>query len=297
MRKANKDLIFTIIGTGKVGSALCFELKAVGYNVKFLIDKDLKKLKNVASKSGIKNISTEIKKIFLINSDVIIISVQDKHLPEIINDLKNININLQNKIIVHTSGYFDSSLFKILNINIARTGSFHPLQTFNRLSLSNNRLLRNIYFGIEGGIDAKKLMAIICKKLNSKYLIISKKEKPLYHFACVFASNLLVTYLKTLSQTASKLKIRPNKIIEVFYPIINETIENIRKHGFEKSLTGPFVRGDIEVIKGHIGTIKNDFPDTLTLYKLLGNKTMESSIVKNKLSATELRDIKKLLSD
>ncbi|HIP92137.1 MAG TPA: DUF2520 domain-containing protein, partial [Thermotoga sp.] len=74
---------------------------------------------------------------------------------------------------------------------------------------------------------------------------ISEDKKAYYHLAAVIAANFLVglAYLSKSLYEISGVKLIPT------FNLMETTIENMKKNGIEKSLTGPVVRGEKEIIK------------------------------------------------
>jgi len=280
---------------GKVGSIFYHSLKKSGYKIKYLVDVNSKTLKNIASVDKNVKIGKVISKQILLDSDVIIFAVEEKSLITTINKCAKLNLDLKEKIIFHTSGIETSNLFNILNVNLLNIGSFHPLQTFNTISYKYNKLLSNIYFGIEGGTEAIKYFKELCRGLKSKYIIIPKNKKVLYHSACVIASNFLVSHFNIISKVSKKIFENNDDGIEIFKPILMKTLENIFSNGIENSLTGPFARGDINTIKLHLKYFKENLPSQLYYYILLGLEAMNISEERKSITKKESREIEKLL--
>jgi len=284
-----------LIGAGKVGSILYHSLKKSGYRFEYLVDIHLKTLKEITAKDKNVKLKNNISKEVLNNSDVIIFAVHDKSLNKVIDECAKLKMNLNDKIVFHTSGIETSDVFKILNVNKLNTGSYHPLQTFNTISYNNNRLLNDIYFGIEGGTEAVKYFKELCKSFKSKFIIIPKNKKVLYHSACVIASNFLVSHFNILSKITKSISAGGIEGIEIFKPIVMKTLENIFTNGIEKSLTGPFERGDIDTIDLHLKYFKENLPSKLYYYILLGLEAMNLSKKKKSITGKEAKEIEKLL--
>jgi predicted short-subunit dehydrogenase-like oxidoreductase (DUF2520 family) len=284
-----------LIGVGKVGSILYHSLKYSGYKFEYMIDIDTKMLKKITEKDKNIKISKNIEKEALLESDVIIFSVQDKSLKKVIDSCRKFNLDLKNKIIFHTSGIETSDIFKNLKVNIVNIGSYHPLQTFNAISFNNNNLLNNIYFGIEGGTEAIKYIKELCRSLRSKFIIISKEKKVLYHSACVIASNFLVSHFNIIAKVTKNISNDYNCGIEIFKPIVMKTLDNIFSNGIDNSLTGPFERGDIDTIDLHLKYFKENLPLQLYYYILLGLEAMNLSKKKKSITQKEANEIEKLL--
>jgi predicted short-subunit dehydrogenase-like oxidoreductase (DUF2520 family) len=285
-----------IIGLGKVGSALYQSLKKSGFNISFATDVNTRKLKLITSGNKKISLSNKIKNEFLTESGVIVFTVTEKYLNKVITECRKFKVDLSGKIIFHTSGIQTSRIFDKFMINKDNTGSFHPLQTFNEISLSNTKLMNNIYFGIEGGKSAMKYFIQLIKSFKSNYVIIPQEKKILYHNACVIASNFLVSHLSILSEIVGELNLRSNKSIEIFKPIIYTTIDNIFKVGTRNALTGPFQRGDVDTIDSHSKLLSKNYPAIMRYYSLLGKEALKISVKRKSISKETAKKIEKLLN-
>lgn len=292
-RKYKENKIY-LIGVGKVGSALYHSLISCGYNIRFATDTNIERLKRITAGNNTIRLSSNIRKYFLDKSDVAVISVPDKSLNKVVKRCNEFNLDLSDKILFHTSGIETSELFKDLNVNIRNIGSFHPLQTFNIITYNNTYILNNIYYGIEGGSNAIKYFIECCKDLKSKYLIIPRNKKPLYHCLCVMASNFLVSHYNIISKLSKKIKTGLNKNLDAFKPIVLTTIDNIFNQGTENALTGPFVRGDSKTIDLHLKYLKKNYPALSDYYILLGMEATKISLNKKYISEKAAKEIEKL---
>ena len=293
---ALKNKIY-IIGAGKVGSAFALELNDIGYQVYYLTDRNQKTLEAISSKINPVSISDKIEKEFISDSDIVIISVQDRYLGDVIKEIGNFNLDLNNKYFIHTSGSQSTDIFPGDKYNHSYLVSLHPIQTFDNVSFKNEKLLENIYFGIEGGDHGTKLAIEIIEKLNSKYVDIPKDKKYLYHSACVVVSNFLVTLLNVSSEIMGSIGIEKGKVFEIFNPILNKTLSNISEHGLVNSLTGPFERNDIETISHHLSSLKKELPSLLPFYTLLGMETVKIAFKKESMDLKNVISILDLMNE
>jgi len=284
-----------LIGVGKVGSALAFEFIEAEFQNVYLIDKNLSRVSRIAKNSKVFKYSSRYKKEFIKVSDVVIISVQDNIIESVIKKLQSLKIDYSGKIILHTSGALNSDVFNSLNISKSRVGSFHPIQTFNRFYIRRSEVLKGIYFGIEGGIIAKKFQKELCKKFKSSYIEIPKEKKFIYHTACVIASNFLVTYVNILSDIIKMIGLNEEKTYKIFEPIIIETLLNISQHGYVKSLTGPYERNELITIKGHLQSISEENPSLIPFYTSLAKETIGVALKKRSITKVEAGELNKVL--
>jgi len=291
MQKKFKNV--NIIGFGKVGSAYAYALQDCGYHIKYIISERFKNINSLSRHFPGCVFNKKISFLSLINSDIIIISVQDDKIIEIVKIISQYNKNLTGKIFFHTSGALSSDILSKLGIHRNYIGSMHPIQTFRELSVKNNDLLKDIYYGIEGDETSIKFFKILCKNLSSKYIELKKEDKLLYHISCVISSNYLITHLFLLEEVF--VQISNADIMKVFMPLVNNTLVNIVRFGIPKSLTGPISRNDINTIKKHIALLKKNNPEILKYYSFMSGKTVEIALKQGSINNNQAKEIKKLL--
>lgn len=290
----SKEKNIAIIGFGKLGSALFYELKSNGYIVNTIIEK------NNLTYNKIKKICGDVKVFKSINtrnldkSDILILSVKDSQLENLVREINEKEINCKDKIIFHTSGAKSSQILKIKGLLEENKGSFHPIQTFNALSIKSHGLLSGIFIGIEGGNGFIKFAKKLLKSFKSNLILIKAKDKEMYHLASVVSSNFLASYFSILEHISAKAGIPKSKILKVYKPIVYKTIENIFNFGTAKALTGPFERGDTDTVKMHLSKIKKEkvFKD---LYLILGKEALDLASYKDSITLKQKKEIQRIL--
>ncbi len=189
------------------------------------------------------------------------------------------------KYIFHFSGILPAEIFpKEINIHCA---SVHPFTTFPEIQVSSRR--RHFYLSIEGNPQAVRIAGKIFNKRNFTLRRITKKEKTLYHLTGVFSSNLLVGLIAAINELASKIDWHQEESRELIFPIIYETLNNIKKFGIRRALSGPLRRGDVEVVKKHLNALKRD----KNLYDIY--KALSQALVENVIDGKKRRELKRLL--
>jgi predicted short-subunit dehydrogenase-like oxidoreductase (DUF2520 family) len=280
-----KLLKISVVGAGKVGSAILQNLSKKGYPVVSIIDKNIKSALRLATKVECKkysyntsDIDKETEMLFITTPDDVIAKVAK----EISADKK---LKFKNMFVAHTSGVQTSAVLKPLKSKGATVFSMHPIQSFPK-DISINRLeknIQNIYFGFEGEAGTYSIASRLASELGGKIISIDKKLKPLYHIACVFASNYIVTNLNIVSEISSLLKI-DNNWSDVFRPLTYSSIENALTLSPKEALTGPIERGDLETVKMHIEALKKYAPDLMSYYLLFGVETARLARAKGSLT-------------
>ncbi len=105
----------------------------------------------------------------------------------------------------------------------------------------------------------------VVETLKGRYMVISPDEKPLYHLACVVASNHVLSILY-LSSKLMEGRIPEEEIINLAL----ETLKKAEKEGIVQALTGPVERGEKEVIEKELEKAKEKryFNPVKELFKL-----------------------------
>ena len=174
-------------------------------------------------------------------ADIYIISISDSYVDNLSKEL-----NLSNKLIVHTSGSLD---FTVLD-NKNRRGVFYPLQTFSK----NKELeISKVPICIEAeNSNDLILLEQVSKYINCKSYKINYEERKTLHLAAIFSNNF-VNHMFTIAKEILENK---NLDFNILKPLINETVDKIHKLDPENVQTGPAIRNDSEIIITHIKALK-----------------------------------------
>ncbi len=194
-------------------------------------------------------------------ADLIVISVPDNAFEEVIK-----LIPFCDTIVAHTSG---SLPMELLNNLSCRPAVFYPLQTFSK---DKEIDFKHIPIMLESrDIADTILLENLANKISSKVFRFNSLQRKKIHIAAVFSSN----FVNYLFHIAEDLLNREEIPFEVIQPLIEETIEKIKKLSPFDAQTGPAVRGDLETIKNHLDDLK-DIPEYYEIYQLLSHHIIKS---------------------
>ncbi len=203
-------------------------------------------------------------------SEIIFITTPDDYIGEVASFLER-EADLKGKTLIHTSGVHSSAeLGSGEGYNVL---SLHPMQALADWRLAVLALPRS-YFFYEGNRGGVEIGREIISRLGAQGVAIIPEKKPLYHMAAVIFSNFLVSLLHFGSNIQKEAGIVQEEGLHAAWPLIEGTIDNIKKLGPVDSLTGPIARGDIETVKKHLAALEEvpkNFADTyraLALYNL-----------------------------
>lgn len=261
-----------LIGCGKVGISIFYLLRRnnqiVGvYDISKKNEKIAAKILNIKKNPSYKELIRESDALFLATPDDAILAAYQK---------AKVFIN-RSKYVYHFSGLLPSDILP--KTKYIYRASVHPFATFPRIVIPPVR--QRFFSSIEGDRMAIK----IAKKIfRTKYFTIKeikKKDKDFYHLIGVFSSNLLVGLISSIYKLAQKINWSEKDIYQMVFPIIEETLNNIKRYSLKNALSGPLQRGDIDVIEKHLRTLKKD-KNLYNMYKILSKIILENIVGDNK---------------
>lgn len=291
----DNDIKVGIIGLGRVGTSLFLALYKKGIKPFAVFTKTNKSLENLNDLLSI-NYTNDLDNL-IINSDIIFISIKDDEIEKFSENIsKKFSRDIKGKVFVHLSGLLNSEILDSLGENGAFIASLHPIQTFPNKNNSYESFY-NINFGFEGEKESLLKVKKITEILNGNIIIIKKEDKTLYHIAACVLSNYYITLNYIAQKLIDNTKLRNLDIAKVFEPLLKRTIDNVKKSGSVKALTGPISRGDIKIIEKHLKEIEEKEPSLKKIYKSLGEITLEIANKKGSIDDKQANALKEILGE
>jgi predicted short-subunit dehydrogenase-like oxidoreductase (DUF2520 family) len=301
-----------IIGAGRLGTTLAAVLatKPVpGLKVKYIAsrtEKSLKKVKKIIGKHGREIIFTRDIVEGVKDCSVVFICTPDDEIEKVCNNIsKNAELSLKGKYFIHFSG---SKRLEVLN-NAKKLGahvaSIHPMKSFASITDSISTIGGTVY-GItfekshlwRESTEVNNLIIKIVDSLGGTAVEVKDNDKPLYHAAACVASNYLVSLVNYAVEINEKIGIKPEDSLKGLMGLIESTINNIKKLGTKKALTGPIARGDTGTIKEHLDYFKkNSEKGDYSLYKALGLATSKIAYKNKWISRRTFEEFKTIFME
>src|SRR4030066_171243 len=140
---------------------------------------------------------------------------------------------------------------------------------------------------------SREIAEKLVKCLGGETIFVDDNKKPLYHAAACVASNYLVTLLDYAVKIHQKIGINPQDSLKGLMNLAEGTLENIKRMGTAKSLTGPIARGDTGTIKEHMESFKKFFTDEeMLIYRIMGIETAKIAYRNKWLKEKILKELK-----
>jgi predicted short-subunit dehydrogenase-like oxidoreductase (DUF2520 family) len=233
------DLI-TIVGAGRLGTALAAALAAAGYDVLGPLGR--------GAESGA--------------ASTVILCVPDGEIASAAAALRGVSTR-RDLLVGHCSG---ATGLDVLAPHEAF--SLHPLMTVPPGAA------RSVFSGAGCAIDGTTPRALAAAEelatvLGMRATQVADEDRVAYHAAASIASNFLVT----LEGAAERLAATAGVDRELLAPLVRAAVENWAARGAEDALTGPIARGDEETVARQRAAVEERTPDLLPLFDALVDAT------------------------
>lgn len=288
-------LAIALIGCGRVGTAIALGLRRAGHRIISVKDTD-PNAERRARRLLLRHPPTPIPRPLTpahrpLAPDVFLIATPDSQIEPTWRSLGPVLDS--SRSVVHFSGALSSRVFR----NAAQLGvtalSMHPVMTFTREAPVSS--FAGVYFALEGSPKALALGRRLAKELHGKSFVIGADDKPLFHSACVFVSNLLDVTLDAGIEICRRFGLEPRTAFKVLEPLISRTLENIAAQGTVQALTGPVERGDALTVRRHLASLRQRSPELLPLYAELSRRALALAAGRGSLSRSALRALRSAL--
>ncbi len=264
----------SIIGVGRVGGALALGLSAGGYRIKTLVARDKKGLNRIIRGIVPKPKLLPPEQLSQAKDEIILISTQDSEIVNVVEHLPTASTKKQ-QFVFHTSGSRSSETLRVLSERGYQIGSIHPLVSISDPELGVLRF-KDSYFCVEGDAAAVAAATEIVSSLGGKPFSIKTKHKTLYHASAVTACGHFVALVDVAIAMLSKCGLDSVRSKEILLPLIESTLENLKKQSVPEALTGTFARGDIETLTRHLSSLESSVPDEqIKIYLELGKHSLK----------------------
>jgi predicted short-subunit dehydrogenase-like oxidoreductase (DUF2520 family) len=178
-------------------------------------------------------------------------------------------------VVAHCSGVLDSGVLAAARrARGCEIGSMHPLQTFPAVATAV-ATFQGTYCFIEGSSRAMEVLSDLAGRIGGNPQPIPPGKKPLYHAAAVVACNYLTGLLDAASALAEQAGIDRSTALAAMEGIVRATVENVFAMGPAAALTGPIARGEADIVRRHLQSMRSCPDDLQRLYRAVGRWTID----------------------
>ncbi len=181
------------------------------------------------------------------------------------------------KAVGHFSGAYSSNILRECDTFGIGRFSVHPNASFAREDFW--RHIEEVYFVVEGNKNGKEAIGELLDSLKLRYGEIDSSKKMFYHAAAVFSSNFVVALLEVSKELYHMSGLEEEMAISISTYLAEQAIENVKKMGPKRAITGPVARGDMKLVKAEEMVLQDKAPEIGSLYhkfvKVLREKVID----------------------
>ncbi len=266
-RGERKKKVFALVGAGRMGTGLALALVRKGWRPSWVCSRRRASVRRARSLLGGGRGTLDPARAAR-EAPMVLLGVPDDVLATLVEDLAREGAVRPGSYWIHLSGFHGLEPLAPAAREGARTLGLHPLQTVPDPREGPERLAR-AWFSLVGSPGDLPFGKALVRELGGKAVVLAGQDRPLYHAAAVLACNDLVALLHLASRVLEEAS--GGKLgWEAFAPLVRAALEGVEKLGPSRALTGPVVRGDWKVVKGHLEALGRRAPWALDAYKILG---------------------------
>ncbi len=260
---------FTVIGTGRLGTALASRLHHKRYRVHSLFNRSEASCRKLAEETGTRLYGTFPEERNQLG-DLVFLAVPDDQIAVVAKKLADRFPDLSGSAWVHTSGATPADVLRPLADCGASVAAFHPVQTFHKKNRES--AFDRCFVTLQGDPDLCGELKHVVQVLGARPLVVDEQQKMAIHLAAVLVCNYYAALFfgaqKVLKEHHVEVRSR-----ELFGPIVTQTVDALLNAPPDEVLTGPVVRGDTGSIEKHLSLLKA-IPEWDQLYRSLGRETL-----------------------
>lgn len=246
-----------IVGSGNVATVLGKVIHNAGHQIVQVLSRNENHAKALAQKFNCD--SGSFRSTTYKDADIYLLAITDTalyHLDQF--------VQLGKKLVVHTAGSVSKDVLKNISSNY---GIIYPLQSL----IKDSDHIPAIPFLVDGSnTDNLGFIENFCSTFSDNVAVADDQERLKFHVAAVLVNNFTNHLFAMGDDFCEKEKIDFKKL----YPLIDETIDRVKKHTPQSVQTGPAIREDIYTLGKHL-QILSAHPDLKYLYLKLSESILK----------------------
>ena len=291
----------SIIGAGRLGTALALALSRRGYTVEAIMSRRLAHARRAAASIAAHTRALSATQLAsLPPSELLFITTPDDQIAiaaaRLAASQEKSGARAQGRTALHCSGALSSEVLSPLRAMGYRTGSMHPLISVSD-PLQGAERLRGGFYAIEGMGAAVRVAREVVRDLEGESFSFNSRDKALYHAAAVMASGHMVALFDIAVEMLKICGLTEKRAQSVLLPLTKSMLANLSARDTVHALTGTFARADAATMRRHLDALRAaGIEDALGVYRLLGQRSLQLA-GKLGVDGAALKKIGRLLKD
>lgn len=258
-----------LIGCGKAGLSVSLALKSAGWTVT-----GCSSLSDESTRRGAEWLACAPMTSWnaIPEKTAVLLGVPEGAMKAVDEKLAREDCHLKGRAVIHLSGGLPARVLERCRLGGASVGSLHPIMALPD-PLTGAKRLKTATFAIEGRPRAVGVMQAIAHSISDRFFLLSPRGKVLYHAAAVVASNHLLALLSDSQEILERAGADMGTALPAFQSLVEGTVANFFSGGAVEALTGPIERGDVDMVKNHLQSLKR-WPAQQERYRVMALATL-----------------------
>ena len=277
------------IGAGRVGTTLAAAFSRAGWRVTGVASRDEgRRASFTARVPGARGFAEAAA--VLDEADLIFLTVPDDAIAGAAASLHLYS----GQALVHTSGALPAAVLAPAMAAGTSAGGFHPLVTFADLDQALEDL-RGATVALDGDESLMSVLAELAESIGARPVLLPEGGKAAYHAAAMMAAGGLVGLFDAIAQVGALAGLDRRTAVAVYAPLARQALANSERLGIDEALTGPFMRGDVGTVRGHLDVLRELAPDALPLYVAVARRELAIALRRGEIGAQAAEALGELL--
>ena len=255
----------SVIGPGRVGTALALALHDAGYRVVAVAGRGVTSVEQfvaavpTARPLGVEDAAR--------HAGLVLLTVSDDVLADVTRRLAVADVVVDGSRWVHTSGRYGAAVLRPLALAGGRTAACHPAQTFPTPERGRAGL-PGCAWAVTAAPGEQSWAHELVRALKGHPVDVGEHARVRYHAGLAVASNgtsAVVTLARDLLLSAGITE--PERFLEV---LAAQSATNAAERG-AAALTGPVRRGDVDTVTAHLSDLQRALPEAIPAYRALAD--------------------------
>lgn len=279
------------VGAGRVGSTLAVAFARAGWQVTAVASRDAGRRARFTELVPGARAFVDAPAV-LDEADLIFLTVPDDAIAGLADGLHLYS----GQALVHTSGALPASVLTPAMAAGTNVAGFHPLVAFadHESALAS---LSGATVALEGDAEILPLLAELAESIGARPVLLPEGGKQAYHAAAMMAAGGLVGLLDAIVEVARAAGLDEHQALVVYTPLARQALDNADRLGVAAALTGPFLRGDVGTVRGHLDVLRQHAPSALPLYVAVARRELEITGRRGMLDEQQTAELTRLLDD
>jgi predicted short-subunit dehydrogenase-like oxidoreductase (DUF2520 family) len=212
-------------------------------------------------------------------AELILIAVPDRAIAPVATGLaRAAGLRWEARTVLHHSGATGLAPLRTLRQRGAAVGLLHPLQ-----ALPDAETAREVLPGsrarVEGTPRALRLARRLARDLELVPLRfrgeLGDEDRILYHAAAALASNDVLALLASAVDLLQSIGVGRREATRALAALSRGALLQAERRGLDRALTGPVVRGDVEVVRSHLDALQRRSANEAAVHRLLSRRLLQ----------------------